>query len=242
MSAAHSHFHPDPESYLEPRLLSIPAAWFLMGSALGQDCERPVHRVWIDAFALAATSGHERRIRNLPARHRITRSAILDDKNFNHPQQPVTSVSWFEADHYCQWLSSQTGRAYHFPLKPNGSAPPRRSRTKKFSLGQRTLDLFPTTPLAGKPDPSPSPLLPMLRLYNLCDNVHEWCSDWYDPNYYAPSPDAIPAAPNLARISASANPPAEAPAPPRQSLAAPPAPASPRISVRRLCFRMACDL
>ena len=22
-------------------------------------------------------------------------------------------------------------------------------------------------------------------LYDIGDNVHEWCSDWYDPNYYA---------------------------------------------------------
>jgi formylglycine-generating enzyme required for sulfatase activity len=26
-----------------------------MGSNSGQDCERPIHRVWIDAFFLAAT-------------------------------------------------------------------------------------------------------------------------------------------------------------------------------------------
>ncbi len=26
-----------------------------MGSDSGQDCERPVHRAWIDAFLLAAT-------------------------------------------------------------------------------------------------------------------------------------------------------------------------------------------
>jgi formylglycine-generating enzyme required for sulfatase activity len=22
-------------------------------------------------------------------------------------------------------------------------------------------------------------------LYDMCENVHEWCSDWYDPHYYA---------------------------------------------------------
>ena len=26
-----------------------------MGSDAGQDCERPIHRVWVDAFLLAAT-------------------------------------------------------------------------------------------------------------------------------------------------------------------------------------------
>ena len=32
----------------------IPAGWFRMGSETGQENERPVHRVWIDAFYLAA--------------------------------------------------------------------------------------------------------------------------------------------------------------------------------------------
>jgi len=44
-----------PSDSFDPLLVAIPAAWFLMGSASGQDCERPIHRVWIDAFLLAAT-------------------------------------------------------------------------------------------------------------------------------------------------------------------------------------------
>ena len=40
---------------IAPALIQIPAAWFLMGSDSGQDCERPVHRVWIDTFLMAAT-------------------------------------------------------------------------------------------------------------------------------------------------------------------------------------------
>jgi formylglycine-generating enzyme required for sulfatase activity len=35
-----------------PKLVSIPAGWFLMGSEDGQDNERPVHRVWVDDFRL----------------------------------------------------------------------------------------------------------------------------------------------------------------------------------------------
>ena len=31
----------------------IPEGWFLMGSNEGHDDERPVHRVWVDAFELA---------------------------------------------------------------------------------------------------------------------------------------------------------------------------------------------
>ena len=29
----------------------------------------------------------------------------------------------------------------------------------------------------------------------MCDNVHEWCSDWYAPDYYAGSPERNPRGP-----------------------------------------------
>src|SRR6266581_1789892 len=39
----------------EPKQIQISAGWFLMGSDTGQDVEGPVHRVWVDSFAMAAT-------------------------------------------------------------------------------------------------------------------------------------------------------------------------------------------
>ncbi|HWZ50646.1 MAG TPA: SUMF1/EgtB/PvdO family nonheme iron enzyme, partial [Granulicella sp.] len=40
-------------------------------------------------------------------------------------------------------------------------------------------------------------------LYDICDNVHEWCSDWYDPNYYAVSPERNPHGPELTKRKSS---------------------------------------
>src|SRR3977135_3827736 len=94
---------------LEPSLLPIPEGWFLMGSDSGQDCERPIHRVWVDAFYLAATQ-----ITNAEYDHFLRATStqpppFWKDPNFNHPDQPVVGVSWFEATRYCDWLSAQTG-------------------------------------------------------------------------------------------------------------------------------------
>jgi formylglycine-generating enzyme required for sulfatase activity len=40
-------------------------------------------------------------------------------------------------------------------------------------------------------------------LFNVCDNVHEWCSDWYAPDYYAVSPERNPRGPETGARRAS---------------------------------------
>src|SRR5580700_10151837 len=114
MATAHSHF---PPTHLEPHLVSIPAAWFLMGSSSGQDCERPIHRVWADTFLLSATQLTNAEYALFLGSTKSAPPPFWHDQNFNHPQQPVTGISWFDADRYCQWLSEQTKRPYRLPTE-----------------------------------------------------------------------------------------------------------------------------
>src|ERR1700726_3441688 len=102
---------------IEPSLVQIPAAWFLMGSSSGQDCERLIHRVWIDAFLLAATQVTNAEYARFLGATGAAQPPFWQDPNFRHPQQPVAGVSWFEATRYCQWLSAQTGRHYRLPTE-----------------------------------------------------------------------------------------------------------------------------
>jgi formylglycine-generating enzyme required for sulfatase activity len=40
-------------------------------------------------------------------------------------------------------------------------------------------------------------------LFNMCDNVHEWCSDWFDPAYYQVSPERNPQGPEAGKRKSS---------------------------------------
>jgi sulfatase modifying factor 1 len=195
-----AHFHSQPGHALEPVLVPIPAAWFLMGSASGQDCERPIHRVWIDAFLLASTQVTNAEYALFLNSTESDPPPFWYDQNFNHPQQPVTGVSWFDADRYCHWLASQTGRAYRLPTEAEWEHAARGNLEQNdFPWGNQlpqSLPDYATRWLTG-PEPVARYAPNAFGLYNICDNVHEWCSDWYDPNFYAVSPDRNPRGPEL---------------------------------------------
>jgi formylglycine-generating enzyme required for sulfatase activity len=169
-----------------------------MGCDSGQDNERPIHRVWVDEFLLAA---HQVTNAQYAGFLRATASPsppLWNDSKFNHPEQPVVAVSWFEAASYCEWLSAITGRTFRLPseaeweraarggaegeLYPWGDAAP-------HSLPDYDKRWLTGPELVGRYAPN------AFGLFDIGDNVHEWCSDWYQAEYYANSPERNPRGP-----------------------------------------------
>ena len=169
-----------------------------MGSNSGQDCERPVHRVWIDSFLLAATQVTNAEYEFFLHATAAQPPPFWNDPNFNHPQQPVAGVSWFEATRYCQWLCAQTGRNYRLPTEAEWECAARGGlEQKNFPWGDEPPQSLPdyATRWQCGPERVARYAANAFGLYDICDNVHEWCSDWYDPNYYASSPERNPRGP-----------------------------------------------
>jgi formylglycine-generating enzyme required for sulfatase activity len=195
-----------PSSATEPSLVRIPAAWFLMGSTKGQDCEGPVHRVWVDAFLLAATQVTNSEYEHFLRATSTKAPPFWSDPNFNHPQQPVTGVSWFEAARYCEWLGSQTGHAYRLATEAEWELAARGGLEQKaFPWGDAPPQSLPdyATRWQTGPEPVARYAPNAFGLYDICENVHEWCGDWYDPRYYAVSPDRNPRGPEASKRKSS---------------------------------------
>lgn len=184
---------------MEPALVQILASDFLMGSDQGQDCERPIHRVHVDSFLLGVTQvTHEQYAEFLSATGSVP-TPFWNNPNFNHPQQPVAGVSWHEAMCYCEWLTEKAKRHFRLPTEAEWECAARGGlEQKQFPWGDDPPQSLPD--YASRWQTGPEPVAQYapngFDLYDIGDNVHEWCSDWYDPNYYAISPQRNPEGPD----------------------------------------------
>ena len=190
----------------EPAQIRIAAGWFSMGSESGQDVERPVHRVWVDSFAMGATQVTVAEYARFLVATGNMPPPYWGDANFRHPQQPVVAVSWFDADAYCAWLSAMTGSHYRLPTEAEWERAARGgAEGMAFPWGDDPPTSRPDYHVRWKTGPEPvgqSQPNPY-GLWEMCENVHEWCSDWYGAGYYSISPDRNPPGPQEGNRKAS---------------------------------------
>ena len=182
---------------LAPPLVCIPEGWFAMGSSTGLDNERPVHRVWVDAFALAQFQVTNADYALYLHDTSVPVPPFWNDPRFHDPQQPVVAVSWHEASAYCAWLSSATGDTYRLPTEAEWERAARAGQDHHYPWGDGPPASRPRYSVrwqdgperVGQSEPNP------WGFYEMCENVHEWCSDWFAPDYYAQSPERNPQGP-----------------------------------------------
>lgn len=181
-----------------PDMILIPGGEFLMGQADGRDEERPVHRVTVAAFRLGRCQVTNAEYDAF--RHAIGRemTPFREQPEFSGPAQPVVGVSWFDAAAYCDWLAGQTGEAFRLPTEAEWEFAARGGVEQRlYPWGNE-----PVFERAGyharwarAPEPVATAAPNAFGLYDMCENVHEWCADWYDPGYYAISPTGNPRGP-----------------------------------------------
>src|SRR5262249_31938960 len=190
----------------EPEMVMIPEGHFLMGCDRGADNEQPVHRVWVDRFAMARTAITNRLYCLFIEDSGHPAPTAFSDGLFNHPDQPVTSVNWFDATAYCAWLAERTGRPYRLPTEAEWERAARGGLERAlYTWGDEPPQSRPHYFSAWANGPARVAERPPNE-FGLCDiseNVHEWCADWYDPHYYSRSPERNPQGPPAGARKAS---------------------------------------
>jgi sulfatase modifying factor 1 len=183
---------------IEPEMVRIPEGWFWMGCESGRDDEKPAHRVCVDAFQSAAYQVTNEEYGCFLAATNAAVPLCWTDANFNHPKMPVVAVSWFEAAAYCDWLSKASGKTYRLPTEAEWERAARGGVDgSAYPWGDGTAETIPDYATRWRNGPEPVGMYSpnAYGLYNLGDNVHEWCADWYDADYYERSPERNPRGP-----------------------------------------------
>ncbi len=178
-------------------MVLVPAGEFAMGSEQGDEDERPVHRVYLDAFYVDKAEVTVARFAKFVA-------AVLSEPPWGFADtetpvkkgdQPVRWVNWWEATAYCAWAGKRLpteaewekaargtdGRSY-----PWGNEPPTPDRAV-FGLA----DSAEPSPAVGAREQGKSPY----GALDMAGNLYEWVADWYAEDSYARSSAKNPRGP-----------------------------------------------
>jgi len=181
------------------KLVLIPPGEFLMGSPRwGQD-----HRVRITKpFYIGqheVTQGQWTTVTS--SRPWVGKGNVKDGADY-----AVTYVNWDDASDFCMKLTKQTedGLTYRLPTEAEWEYACRAGTTTTYYFGDDASQIGEHAWIncfsgrhneryahrVGQKKPN------NFELYDMYGNVYEWCSDWFDQDYYDQSPTDDPAGPS----------------------------------------------
>lgn len=172
--------HIDKETDIE--MILVDGGAFNMGSNDYPE-EQPIHRVYLNSYYIS--------------KYEITQQQWYAVVHYNYsyydkcPTCPVEMVSWGDVQEFTDNLNKLTGKHYRLPTEAEWEYAARggkRSQHYTYSGSNNSnkvawhFDYFWTdierTHRVGEKEPNE------LGLYDMSGNLMEWCSDWYDPDYY----------------------------------------------------------
>ena len=202
-------------------MVFIPAGEFWMGSDKGVTVgfdEDPKHRLYLDAYYIdkyEVTNAQYKKFCDATGRvyprdpdYPVdTGWSRVDNYILNYPNYPVVGVSWNGAVAYAAWAGKRLpteaewekaargvdGRKYPWGNKePDAGGFYRCNYGKRGDRAAWRRDGYEFASPVGTYDRGMSPY----GLHDMAGNVGEYCSDWYDENYYGRSPSKNPRGPD----------------------------------------------
>jgi formylglycine-generating enzyme required for sulfatase activity len=194
------------ESSLIVELIEIPAGSFRMGDENGNTDEKPVHEVFVDSFQIGRFAvTNQEFLRFLQFTNYSFDHQYLENPNFSDPHQPAVGMSWFDAIEYCRWLSEQ-GDHFRLPTEAEWEYAARSGSSENvYPWGIAKWEELPELHSSFENGPARSGSFRpnAFGIHDMGINVHEWCMDWYDANYYQHSSASNPQGPEEGNRRAS---------------------------------------
>lgn len=173
------------------QMVFVQGGSFDMGSNNGLNDEKPVHRVTLSSFYIG--------------KYEVTQAQwemIMgsNPSNFQGCDEcPVEQISWYDVQDFIKKLNQKTGKTYRLPTEAEWEYSAKGgSKSNGYTYSGSNVitnvawykeNSNAQTHEAGQKQANE------LGIYDMTGNVWEWCSDWYDSNYYANSPTENPTGP-----------------------------------------------
>lgn len=170
--------------------IEIPAGEFMMGDKFSEGApnEFPLHAVHLTHYRI---SRFEVTFEQYDMFCETTDRIKPYDGGWGRGDRPVGSITWGEANAFCNWLSEKTGKNIHLPTEAQWEKAARGTEQHRYPWGNNdpannlcnygNIHLQ-TLPVGSMPD-GISPY----SAHDMAGNVAEWCMDQYDSNFYSMS-------------------------------------------------------
>jgi len=196
-------------SYMSPiskdraPMVLIPSGEFQMGSNSMANDAKPVHTVYLDAFYIDVYEVTNNQYAKFMRDTSHEAPAYWDDPIFGLSNRPVVGVSLRDAQDYCKWAGERLPTEAEWEKAARGGLSARsypwegeisHRHANYYGIGIGDIYDSITAPVGSFPPNG-------YGLYDMSGNVSEWCSDWYDDNYYKISPRINPTGPTWGKNS-----------------------------------------